>query len=210
MSMATGYFPAPMVLNLLPVTNCVTQATLVIQLSHVNAQVTSDICGVPRGGLLIFPPKLAGFGAIGWNTWSYNDWRLLKSGNQIRSGPFRTAVAHRIVNKGVYWLLINVKTSKIANLSCDNSETKNKMLLTYVACIYFTVMHTFIEWFSPGQLRNVPWIKNLQSFSQLACNVCLRKIKISARFTCQSNDYTLAHRLSYSNSVMSISANRIK
>ena len=58
--MATGYFPAPMVLNLSHVTNCVTQATLVTQLSHVNAQVTSDICGVPRGGLLIFPPKVAG------------------------------------------------------------------------------------------------------------------------------------------------------
>ena len=58
--MATGYFPAPMVLNLLHVTNCVTQATLVTQLSHVNAQVTSDICGVLRGSLLILPPKVAG------------------------------------------------------------------------------------------------------------------------------------------------------
>ena len=58
--MATEYFPAPMVLNLLHVTNCVTQATLVTQLSHMNAQVTSDIRGVPRGGLLIFRPKLEG------------------------------------------------------------------------------------------------------------------------------------------------------
>ena len=41
--------------------------------------------------------------------------------------------------------MINVKTSKIANFTCDNSETKNKMLLTHVACIYFTVMHAFIE-----------------------------------------------------------------
>ena len=49
-----------------------------------------------------FPAKSGWVGAIGWNTWSYNDWRLLKSGNQIRSGPFRTAVAHRIVNEGVY------------------------------------------------------------------------------------------------------------
>ena len=160
--MATWYFPAPMVLNLSHVTNCVTQATLVTQLTHVNAQVTSDICGVPRGGLLIFWPKAASYpdvslrcarkgrregdngrdvaspavctlpmvpcgsspvtrvsrsplpcekrrawgggcarsvwvGAIGWNAWSYNDWRLLKSGNQIRFEPFRTAVAHRIV-----------------------------------------------------------------------------------------------------------------
>ena len=37
-----------------------TQATLVTQLSHVNAQVTSDICGVLRGSLLILPPKVAG------------------------------------------------------------------------------------------------------------------------------------------------------
>ena len=58
--MATGYFPALMVLNLLHVRNCVTQATLVTQLSHVNAQVTSDTCGVPRGGLLIIRPKVAG------------------------------------------------------------------------------------------------------------------------------------------------------
>ena len=49
-----------------------------------------------------FPAKSGRVGAIGWNTWSFNDWRLLKSGNQIRSGPFRTAVAHRIVNEGVY------------------------------------------------------------------------------------------------------------
>ena len=59
--MATGYFPALMVLNLSHVTNCVKQATLVTQLSHVNAQVTSDICGVPRGGLLIFWPKAASY-----------------------------------------------------------------------------------------------------------------------------------------------------
>lgn len=38
----------------------VTQATLVTQLSHMNAQVTSDTCGVPRGGLLIFRPKVDG------------------------------------------------------------------------------------------------------------------------------------------------------
>ena len=52
-----------------------------------------------------FPAKSGRVGAIGWNTWSFNDWRLLKSGNQVRSGPagpFRTAVAHRIVNEGVY------------------------------------------------------------------------------------------------------------
>ena len=85
-----------------------------------------------------YPAKSGWVGAIGWNTWSYNDWRLLKSGNQISSGRFRTAVAHRIVNEGVYWLLIDVKTSKIANLCSDNSETTNKLLLTYVACIYFT------------------------------------------------------------------------
>ena len=124
-----------------------------------------------------FPAKSGWVGAIGWNTWSYNDWRLLKSGNQIRSGPFRTSVAHRIVNEGVYWLLIDVKTSKIANLCSDNSETTNKLLLTYVACIYFTVMHAFIEWFFAGQPRNVAFNKNLQGFSQLACNICLRKIK---------------------------------
>lgn len=41
-------------------------------------------------------------GAIGWNVWSYNDWRLLKSSHQITAGPFRTATAHRIVNEGVY------------------------------------------------------------------------------------------------------------
>ena len=58
--MATGYFLVLMVLNLLHVTNCVTQATLVTQLSRVNVQVTSDICGVPRGDLLIFRPKVAG------------------------------------------------------------------------------------------------------------------------------------------------------
>ena len=124
-----------------------------------------------------YPAKSGWVGAIGWNTWSYNDWRLLKSGNQISSGPFRTAVAHRIVNEGVYWLLIDVKTSKIANLCSDNGETTNKLLLNYVACIYFTVMHAFIEWFFAGQLRNVALIKNLQGFSQLACNICLRKIK---------------------------------
>ena len=125
-----------------------------------------------------FLAKSGWVGAIGWNTWSYNDWRLLKSGNQIRSGPFRTAVVHRIVNEGVYWLLIDVKTSKIANLCSDNSETTNKLLLTYVACIYFTVMHAFIEWFFAEQLRSVALIKNLQGFSQFACNVCpMRKIK---------------------------------
>ena len=72
----------------------------------------------------------------------------------------------------------HLKTSKIANLSSNNSETKNKLLLTYVACIYFTVMHAFIEWFFAEQLRSVALIKNLQGFSQLACNVCpMRKIK---------------------------------
>ena len=127
-----------------------------------------------------FPAKTGWVGAIGWNTWSYNDWRLLKSGNLIRSGPagpFRTAVAHRIVNEGVYWLLINVKTGEIANLSSDNSETTNKLLLTYVVCIYFTVIHAFIEWFFAGQLRNVALIKNLQGFSQLACNIVWEKLK---------------------------------
>ena len=49
-----------------------------------------------------FPAKSGWVGAIGWNTWSYNDWRLLKSGHQITAGPFRTAIAHRIVNEGVY------------------------------------------------------------------------------------------------------------
>ena len=49
-----------------------------------------------------FPAKRGRVGAIGWNTWSYNDWQLLKSGHQITAGPFRTASAHRIVNEGVY------------------------------------------------------------------------------------------------------------
>ncbi|PFX26902.1 Metabotropic glutamate receptor 4 [Stylophora pistillata] len=49
-----------------------------------------------------FPAKSDWVGAIGWNVWSYNDWRLLKSGHQITAGPFRTATAHRIVNEGVY------------------------------------------------------------------------------------------------------------
>ena len=49
------------------------------------------------------PAKSGWVGAIGWNVWSYNDWRLLKSGHQITAGPFRTATAHRIVNEGVYY-----------------------------------------------------------------------------------------------------------
>ena len=49
-----------------------------------------------------FPAKTGWVGAVGWNTWSYNDWRVLKSGHQITAGPFRTATAHRIVNEGVY------------------------------------------------------------------------------------------------------------
>ena len=40
--------------------------------------------------------KTGWVGAIGWNTWSYNDWRVLKSGHQISTGPFRTATAHRM------------------------------------------------------------------------------------------------------------------
>lgn len=48
------------------------------------------------------PAKSGWVGAIGWNVWSYNDWRLLKSSHQITAGPFRTATAHRIVNEGVY------------------------------------------------------------------------------------------------------------
>lgn len=48
------------------------------------------------------PAKSGWVGAIGWNVWSYNDWRLLKSGHQITAGPFRTATAYRIVNEGVY------------------------------------------------------------------------------------------------------------
>ena len=48
------------------------------------------------------PAKSGWVGAVGWNTWSYNDWRLLKSGHQIRGGPFRAAAVYRILNKGVY------------------------------------------------------------------------------------------------------------
>lgn len=49
-----------------------------------------------------FPAKSGWVGAVGWNTWSYNDWRLLKSGQQIRVGVFRGAAVNRIVNNGVY------------------------------------------------------------------------------------------------------------
>ncbi|XP_048579854.1 uncharacterized protein LOC5521725 isoform X2 [Nematostella vectensis] len=41
-------------------------------------------------------------GSVGWNVWSYNDWRLLKSGQQIKMGPFRDALEIKMVNKGVY------------------------------------------------------------------------------------------------------------
>ena len=55
-----------------------------------------------------FPAKSGMVGAIGWNTQSYNDWQLLKSGHQITAGPFRTASAHRIVNEGVYYRVLVV------------------------------------------------------------------------------------------------------
>lgn len=48
-----------------------------------------------------FPAKNGWVGAIGWNTWSYNDWRLLKSRQQIRVGVFRGAAVNRIVNNAV-------------------------------------------------------------------------------------------------------------
>lgn len=41
-------------------------------------------------------------GSIGWNVWSHNDWRLLKSDHQIKMGPFRNAAEIRFVNEGVY------------------------------------------------------------------------------------------------------------
>ena len=42
-----------------------------------------------------FPAKTGWVGAIGWNTWSYNDWRVLKSGHQISAGPFRHSTPYR-------------------------------------------------------------------------------------------------------------------
>ena len=66
--------------------NCVTQATLPTNFSHVNAQVTSDICGVPLGGLLIFPPNGAELVLLVGTRYLSNDWRLLKSRNQIKPG----------------------------------------------------------------------------------------------------------------------------
>lgn len=48
------------------------------------------------------PDKSRWHGGVGWNVWSYNDWRLLKSNHQIKMGPFRNALEIRTVNEGVY------------------------------------------------------------------------------------------------------------
>ena len=59
--------------------------------------MTSNTCGAHWWSPSNFPAKTGWVGAIGWNTWSYNDWRVLKSGHQISAGTFRAATAHRVV-----------------------------------------------------------------------------------------------------------------
>lgn len=65
---------------------------------------TGDVRHIWRGSKLSRHPtsKASWVGAVGWNVWSYNDWRLLKSNHQIKNGPFRTAALTRFYNDGVY------------------------------------------------------------------------------------------------------------
>ena len=63
-AMATGYSPALMASNRFPVTSCVTQETSVTQPIHASAQVMSNTCGGHLGGVLTFPPKVAGLAPL--------------------------------------------------------------------------------------------------------------------------------------------------
>ena len=130
-AMATGYFPARMVLNLLHIISCVTQATLFIQLPHVNAQVTSDICGKPRGGLLIFPPKVAGLVLLAGTPGLTMTGDCSKAGIRLDlDHSVRLWHMESLMKECIdFWLKTNKQTNKIANLSIDNTETKNPMLL---------------------------------------------------------------------------------
>lgn len=64
-AMATGYSLVLMVSNRFPVTRCVTQGTLVTEVIHVSAQVTSNTCGAHLGGVLVtFPPRVVGLAPL--------------------------------------------------------------------------------------------------------------------------------------------------
>ena len=123
--MVIGYSRVLAGLNRFPVTQCVTHTLLVTQGTRASAQVTSSICGAHRRGVLNFPPKVVGLvllaGTRGHTIGTFrseyeydyeyefsvlstrpNDWRLLKSGQQIRLGFFRGAAVNRILNNGVW------------------------------------------------------------------------------------------------------------
>lgn len=73
--------------------------------SSFSPERTSDVTHIWRASPRTPHPsaKRDWVGAIGWNAWSYNDWRLLKSNQQIKRGPFRAATETRILNDGVFW-----------------------------------------------------------------------------------------------------------